>query len=232
MKRVVVLTGAGVSAESGLQTFRDGGGLWEGYNVQDVATPQAWERDPELVQRFYNERRKGVLAAEPNAAHQALASLDEYCEVQIVTQNIDNLHERAGSKHVLHLHGVITKAQSSKDPQLLYDIEGWELSMGETCEHGSQLRPHVVWFGEAVPMMEPAIQLAREAEVFLVIGTSLVVYPAASLIDFVPGDAEVHIIDLNASENSYKCPRAQCWDEKASVGVPKVVEVLKHATSH
>ncbi|HQS07047.1 MAG TPA: Sir2 family NAD-dependent protein deacetylase, partial [Daejeonella sp.] len=147
MKKVVVVTGAGISAESGLKTFRDSGGLWEGYNVYDVATPEAWKRDPDLVQHFYNERRKSVLEAEPNAAHYALVKLEEKFQVTIITQNIDDLHERAGSSRIIHLHGLITKSQSDRNPNLTYDILGSELKIGELCELGSQLRPHVVWFG-------------------------------------------------------------------------------------
>ncbi len=165
-KKAVVLTGAGISAESGLKTFRDAGGLWEGHNVYDVATPEAWERDPELVQQFYNERRKSVLAALPNEGHRALVKLEEKYKVTIITQNIDDLHERAGSSDIIHLHGIITRSQSSRRPDLTYEIDGWELRMGEKCEFGTQLRPHVVWFGEAVPMIEEAAKICQEADVF------------------------------------------------------------------
>lgn len=194
-KKIVVLTGAGISAESGLKTFRDADGLWEGYNVLDVATPEAWFRDPELVQRFYNERRKQVLAAQPNEAHRLLASLEAQFDVTIVTQNIDDLHERAGSTNVIHLHGVITYAQSSKRAALFYPIKGDEIKMGELCELGSQLRPHVVWFGEAVPMIEKAAVICAQADYFILIGTSLAVYPAAGLIDYVPPATPKYIID-------------------------------------
>jgi NAD-dependent deacetylase len=194
-KRLVVLTGAGISAESGLKTFRDADGLWEDYNVHDVATPEAWQRNPAMVQRFYNERRKQVLEAKPNAAHIALAQLENTFDVQIITQNIDDLHERAGSTQIMHLHGLITKAQSSKNPKLTYPINGDEIKMGEVCKLGSQLRPHVVWFGEAVPMIEPAIEICKQADVFAVIGTSLAVYPAASLIDYVNKNVTKYIID-------------------------------------
>jgi NAD-dependent deacetylase len=194
-QRLVVLTGAGISAESGLKTFRDSDGLWEGYNVMDVATPQAWQRNPNLVQQFYNERRKQVLLAIPNDAHLQLAKLEEYFDVQIITQNIDDLHERAGSTNVTHLHGIITYAQSDKNPLLLYPINGDEIEMGELCELGSQLRPHVVWFGEAVPMIENASVMCEEADLFMLIGTSLAVYPAAGLIDFVPTHVSKYIID-------------------------------------
>ncbi|MDQ7947863.1 MAG: Sir2 family NAD-dependent protein deacetylase [Pedobacter sp.] len=194
-RKLVVLTGAGISAESGLKTFRDSDGLWEGYHVYDVATPEAWEKDPILVQSFYNERRKQVLAALPNAAHLALASLEDHFEVSIITQNIDDLHERAGSTNITHLHGIITYAQSSHDPDLVYEIVGDEIKMGECCELGSQLRPHVVWFGEAVPMIELAAAICRQADLFLLVGTSLAVYPAAGLLDFVPRSVPKFIVD-------------------------------------
>lgn len=222
-KKIVVLTGAGISAESGLKTFRDAGGLWEGHNVYDVATPEAWERNPELVQQFYNDRRKSVLAASPNAGHLALVNLEEKFDVTIITQNIDDLHERAGSTDILHLHGIITKSQSSRRPELTYDIPGWELKTGEMCELGTQLRPHVVWFGEAVPMIEKAAYICQKADVFIVIGTSLQVYPAAGLIDVVPDTALKFIVDLNETSVLRDVERIK---EPASVGVPKLVERL------
>lgn len=193
--KLVVLTGAGISAESGLKTFRDADGLWEGYNIYDVATPEAWERNPELVQQFYNERRMQVLAAQPNAAHFALAALEHNFDVEIITQNIDDLHERAGSTKVTHLHGIITKSQSDLKSNYTYPIQGTEIKMGELCEFGSQLRPHVVWFGEAVPMIEVAAEICRQADIFVLIGTSLAVYPAAGLMDFVPSITPKYIID-------------------------------------
>jgi len=168
-KKLVVLSGAGMSAESGIRTFREMGGLWEEYDVTEVATPEAWESNPELVQRFYNERRKQLLSCEPNEGHRGLAQLEEYFDVQIITQNVDDLHERAGSSRVLHLHGELKKAQSSADPKLVYEIDGWELKMGDHCEKGSQLRPHVVWFGEPVPAMMEAAQLTAEADIFVVV---------------------------------------------------------------
>ncbi|SFH25974.1 SIR2 family NAD-dependent protein deacylase [Pedobacter insulae] len=196
MKRtVVVLTGAGISAESGIRTFRDTDGLWEGYNVMDVATPEAWRRNPALVQQFYNERRKQVLGANPNEAHIQLATLEKYFDVQIITQNIDDLHERAGSTNVTHLHGVITYAQSDLNSSLIYPIIGDEIQMGSLCELGSQLRPHVVWFGENVPMIEQAAAICSKADFFILIGTSLAVYPAAGLIDFVPVNVPKYIVD-------------------------------------
>ena len=224
MKKVVVLTGAGISAESGLRTFRDSDGLWEGYNIEDVATPEAWKRNPDMVQDFYNQRRKSVLEAEPNAAHYALAKLEEKYDVTIITQNIDDLHERAGSTKVVHLHGIITRSQSSINPGLTYPIDGWELRMGEACELGSQLRAHVVWFGEAVPMIETAAQLCGNAELFVLVGTSLAVYPAAGLINYVPRDVTKYIIDPNIPTVSNR--RIVEMPFKATIGVPMLVDEL------
>ena len=227
-KKVVVLTGAGISAESGLKTFRDAGGLWEGHNVYDVATPEAWQRNPELVQQFYNERRKSVLSALPNEGHLDLVKLEDKYDVTIITQNIDDLHERAGSANVLHLHGIITKSQSNRNPELTYDIAGWELKMGEFCELGTQLRPHVVWFGESVPMIERAANLCQVADIFIIIGTSLQVYPAAGLIDFVPVTALKFIIDLNETTVQGD---VESIKESASTGVPKLVDLLLKSTT-
>ncbi len=193
-KKLVVLTGAGVSAESGLKTFRDSDGLWEGYNIEDVATPNAWRKNPQLVLEFYNYRRKNVLDAQPNAAHIGLAELEKDFDVHIITQNIDDLHERAGSTKVLHLHGEIFKMRSVKRETLVYDIKG-DISMGDTAEDGAQLRPHIVWFGEAVPMIEAAVPLVNRADIFVVIGTSLVVYPAAGLVEYAPEEAPKFIVD-------------------------------------
>lgn len=224
MKKIVILTGAGISAESGLKTFRDSDGLWEGYNVYDVATPEAWRKNPAMVQNFYNIRRKAVLEAKPNAAHYALVRLEEKFDVTLITQNIDDLHERAGSTQVVHLHGLITKSQSDINPQLTYDIQGSEIQMGELCELGSQLRPHVVWFGEAVPMIEPAAQLCHLADIFIVIGTSLQVYPAAGLLDFVSEKAVKYLVDPNESvkvDGNFRFIK-----EKAALGVPELVNQL------
>lgn len=224
-QKVIVLTGAGISAESGLNTFRDSDGLWEGYDINDVATPEAWHRNPVLVQHFYNLRRKAVLKAKPNAAHIALAELEKYYDVTIITQNIDDLHERAGSSSIIHLHGIITKSQSSVNPNLTYDINGAELVMGEKCELGSQLRPHVVWFGEAVPMIGKAAEICMLADVFMIIGTSLLVYPAAGLIDYVPADARKILIDPKVS-GVPGVSNLEIIPEKAGTGVPKAVEAL------
>jgi NAD-dependent deacetylase len=224
MKHIVVLTGAGISAESGLKTFRDSDGLWEGYNIQDVATPEAWEWNPVLVQDFYNMRRKSVLEAKPNAAHYALAQLEEKFKVTIITQNIDDLHERGGSSNVIHLHGIITRSQSSKNPNLTYSIDGWELKMGELCELGSQLRAHVVWFGEAVPMIDEAARICSTADLFILVGSSLAVYPAAGLINYVPHNVPKYIIDPKIpylpSDHFVKI------EEKATVGVVKLINEL------
>ncbi|MCO5947529.1 SIR2 family NAD-dependent protein deacylase [Mucilaginibacter flavidus] len=225
MKKIVVLTGAGISAESGLKTFRDSDGLWEGYNIQDVATPEAWRRNPDLVQDFYNQRRKSVLEANPNAAHYALARLEEKYHVTIITQNIDDLHERGGSSNVVHLHGIITRSQSSRNSNLTYPINGWEIKMGEKCEMGSQLRAHVVWFGEAVPMIEKAARICTEADIFILVGSSLAVYPAAGLVDYVPNGAPKYIIDpkipyLGDDSSFIKI------EEKATMGVSRIVEKL------
>lgn len=227
MKNLVVLTGAGISAESGLKTFRDSDGLWEGYNIQDVATPEAWEHNPVLVQQFYNERRKSVLEAKPNEAHYALARLEEKYNVTIITQNIDDLHERAGSTNVVHLHGVITRSQSSINPELTYPIDGWEIKMDEVCELGSPLRAHVVWFGEDVPMIGPAARICADAEVFMLIGSSLAVYPAAGLIGYVNRDVPKYIIDPKIPDARVSGPVIKI-QEKATVGVTTLVnELLK-----
>jgi NAD-dependent deacetylase len=197
MKKLVVLSGSGISAESGLKTFRDSGGLWEGYDVMEVATPQGWSRNPDMVMEFYNQRRKQALEAQPNNAHKIIADLEDYFDVTVITQNVDNLHEKAGSSKVLHLHGELFKSRSTRYPDLVYDIEGWELKMGDCCEKGAQLRPHIVWFGEPVPMMEIAAEVSMSADIFIVVGTSLQVYPAAGLVDFVPDHTPIFVVDPN-----------------------------------
>ncbi len=195
-KNLIVLTGAGVSAESGLKTFRDSDGLWMGYDVYEVASPQGWQKDPELVLDFYNERRKEVAKALPNAAHKAIADWQTDYNVIVITQNIDDLHERAGSKNVIHLHGEIFKMRSEKDENTFYEIRD-EIHLGEKASDGSQLRPHVVWFGEQVPMIEKAAAILQTADIFMLVGTSLQVYPAAGLIDFLPAGIPKYIIDKN-----------------------------------
>jgi NAD-dependent deacetylase len=225
VKRVVVFTGAGVSAESGIKTFRDSGGLWEEYDINDVATPQAFVKNPELVLDFYNQRRKQVIDATPNAAHKALAELEKKFEVHVITQNIDDLHERAGSKKVLHLHGEIMKAQSTRFPQLIYDVKQKEIKMGDLCEKGFQLRPHIVWFGEMVPMMEPAIDLVANCDVLIVIGTSLDVYPAAGLVNYAMEDSKKYLIDPKAKRLPY-IMNLEVIEKTAGDGVPPLVKKL------
>ncbi|HRD38679.1 MAG TPA: NAD-dependent deacylase [Bacteroidia bacterium] len=194
-KKLVIFSGAGVSAESGLKTFRDTGGLWEEFRIEDVATPEAWAANPALVTEFYNLRRKQVMEAQPNDAHKLLAEMESRYDITIITQNIDDLHERAGSKNILHLHGEIMKVRSSMHPDLVYPIDKWEIKIGEMCERGSQLRPHIVWFGEMVPEMDNAIGIASEADMFVVIGTSLNVYPAAGILNYVKPSAQKWLID-------------------------------------
>jgi NAD-dependent deacetylase len=195
MKKLVVLTGAGMSAESGIKTFRDSGGLWEEHRVEDVASPMGWVLNRKLVLKFYNDRRRELARCEPNAGHLGLAALEKHFDVHVITQNIDNLHERAGSTDVVHLHGELTKARSTKDSDLIYDIGYKDINEGDKCELGSQLRPHIVWFGEAVPMIEEAVKITPLADIFAVIGTSLNVYPAAGLIEYVPDSASLWLID-------------------------------------
>lgn len=230
-KRIVVFTGAGISAESGLKTFRDADGLWENYNISDVATPEAWNKDPEKVLGFYNIRRKQTIEAKPNAAHISLAKLQDKFDVFVITQNIDDLHERAGSLKVLHLHGEIRKAQSSRNANLTYNIKGWKLQIGDKCELGSQLRPNVVWFGEPVYKMGEAYEIIIEADIFIVVGTSLSVYPAAGLLDMVPVNSEKYLIDP-AELNIHTENNLIHIKEKASVGVPKLAfNLLNENTS-
>lgn len=225
MQRLVVLTGAGISAESGLKTFRDSGGLWEGYNVMEVATPEGWQRNPKLVLQFYNDRRKQALSAKPNRAHLILAELQNDFDVTIITQNVDNLHEQGGSKNVIHLHGNLFESRSSEDESLIYPIDGWELKMGDVCEKGSQLRPNIVWFGELVPMIVTAAQVASDSEIFLIVGTSLQVYPAASLIDYVKHEVQKIVIDPKIPDNHH-IPNVLFLEEKAVDGMKKVKEML------
>ena len=228
MKKLVVLSGAGISAESGIQTFRDSDGLWENYRVEDVCTPEALARNPELVIHFYNERLQQVLKAKPNPAHTALVELEKGYRVQIVTQNIDDLHVRAGSSHVLHLHGEIRKKRSSVDENDIRDIVPIEkgIQMGDLDKYGKQYRPHIVFFGEAVPNIEPATRMVEEADILLVIGTSLNVYPAAGLLYYARPDAEVYYIDPKADSNGHLDKRIHCISEKAGAAVPELVKQL------
>jgi NAD-dependent deacetylase len=221
--KIVVLTGAGISAESGLGTFRDSNGLWEQYKIEDVATPQAWQTNPELVLNFYNERRKQNYSAQPNQAHKALVELEKKHDTIIITQNIDDLHERAGSTNVLHLHGEITKAKTSELSSNFYEVKG-DIRIGDRGLDGKQLRPHVVWFGEAVPMLEKAIEHVKNADVLLIIGTSLQVYPAAQLIHYTKPESKIYLIDPNKLSN---LPNGVIQiNKKASLGVPKIVDLL------
>ena len=225
MKKLVVLSGAGISAESGIPTFRDSNGLWEGYDVNEVATPEGWQKNPALVLDFYNQRRKNALEAQPNQGHKVLAELERYFNVVIITQNVDHLHERAGSSNVIHLHGELFKARSCADENLIYDIKGWELKLGDTCEKGTQLRPHIVWFGEMVPMMEIAVEEVATTDILIVVGTSLQVYPAAGLVDYAPYGIPIFVIDPKLPlMNNY--PNAIRYPEKASSGLSKVMQVL------
>jgi NAD-dependent deacetylase len=225
MKRIVVLSGAGISAESGLQTFRGADGLWEGHRVEDVASPEGWAANPELVLDFYNQRRRAVRAAAPNAAHRALVDLERAYDVRIVTQNVDDLHERAGSSRVLHLHGEIMLARSTRDPRLIRHLGNADIQLGDRCELGSQLRPHIVWFGEMVPAMEEAVELVADADVLIVVGTSLQVYPAAGLVFEAPKRARRIVVNPDIPE-----PVAglafETVAEPATVGVPDVVAKL------
>jgi NAD-dependent deacetylase len=225
MQRIIVLTGAGVSAESGINTFRDSGGLWEKHNIMDVATPQAWQKNQDLVLEFYNQRRKQLYDVQPNAAHYALVKLEEKFEVKIITQNVDDLHERAGSTHVLHLHGELKKVRSTLDPKLVYELKGWELKKGDLCEKGSQLRPHIVWFGEEVPMIPFAAELCTTADIFIIIGTSLNVYPAAGLVEYAPPGCPVYVIDP-AELNISHIENVRIIREKAGKGTVQLVDEL------
>ncbi len=227
MKRLVILSGAGMSAESGIRTFRDMNGLWEEYDVMEVASIEAWHKNPELLLRFYNDRRKQMINSQPNRGHLLLAQLEEFYDVQIITQNVDDLHERAGSSKVLHLHGELTKARSSKYPSLVYQLDNPEMKMGDLCEKGSQLRPHIVWFGEEVPEMDKAIKITRSADILCVIGTSLNVYPAAGLVNFAPAGIPVFLIDPNPPAH---LPRhIRVISEKAGAGVDILCQKLQDA---
>jgi NAD-dependent deacetylase len=226
VKKIVVLTGAGMSAESGLQTFRDSNGLWNNYSIYEVATPEAWRANTQLVLDFYNFRRQELRKAEPNAGHLALVDLESHFEVQIITQNVDNLHERAGSSTVVHLHGELTKARGEFSTDSIIDIGYENISLGQRNEFGEQLRPHIVWFGEDVPMIEKAADLCSEADILLVIGTSLQVYPAAGLVHITPEHAPIYLVDPNATEiSTYR--NVEVINEKAGTAVPALVEKLK-----
>lgn len=224
-KKLVVLTGAGISAESGLKTFRDSDGLWEGYDLEEVATPRGWKKNPGLVLEFYNSRRENVLNAKPNAAHTGLAELESDFDVHIITQNIDDLHERAGSTRVLHLHGEIFKMRSDADESLVYDIKG-NINLGDKAPDGAQLRPHIVWFEEPVPMIEAAVPLVQSADIFIVVGTSLAVYPAAGLVNFASYEIPKYIIDKKIPYTS-SVYNLTAIEKPASEGVGALKELLR-----
>ncbi len=222
-KKIVVLTGAGISAESGISTFRDSDGLWEHYRVEDVATHEAYERDPELVLNFYNERRRQLFQAQPNEAHRQLVRLEEKYDVRIITQNIDDLHERAGSTHVLHLHGELTKGRSDRNPDLIVEVGDKDIRLGDKAPDGTQLRPHIVWFGEAVPNIEPAAALCEGADIFIVVGTSMAVYPAAGLIHYVQHGVPCYVVDPKEVPVSHPVTFIK---EVATKGVTRLVNQL------
>jgi len=231
MKKIAVLTGAGVSAESGISTFRDAGGLWEGHDVMEVASPEGWKRNRELVLDFYNQRRRQLKEVQPNAGHKALVELEEKFDVSIITQNVDNLHERAGSSHIIHLHGELAKSRRSLDESLVYDCEG-DILLGDKCEKGAQLRPHIVWFGEMVPMLEIAAAEVATSDVIIIIGTSMQVYPAAGLVGYAAAGVPVYYIDPKPSI-SYELTlrkNLKVMPEKATTGVRKVVDELLAST--
>lgn len=227
MRHIVVLTGAGMSAESGIATFRDSGGLWEQYSIEDVATPEGFSRNPQLVLDFYNARRKAAFEANPNKGHVGLVEMEKDYKVSIITQNVDELHERAGSTNVLHLHGELSKVRSTVDPSLIYTLtpDNCEIHLGDKCEKGSQLRPHIVWFGEAVPMIEKAMKIVQTADIFVVIGTSMNVYPAAGLLNYVHAGVPVYLIDpkeVNVHQSGIHFIK-----KGASEGVAELRDILK-----
>lgn len=226
---IVVLSGAGISEESGIKTFRDSGGLWEGYDVMEVASPEGWSHNSSLVLQFYNERRRQLLTAEPNTAHKALAEFEQYADIHIITQNIDDLHERAGSTNVIHLHGELFKVRSTYDSTLIYEWKN-DVKIGDTCEKGFQLRPHIVWFGEEVPMIQKASEICQTADYLIIIGTSLQVYPAAGLMHFAPPYCITFYIDPKANEVSIQLNNSNhlvLIPEKASTGIVKALDIIK-----
>jgi NAD-dependent deacetylase len=225
MKNIVVLTGAGISAESGLKTFRDAAGLWEGHDVMEVATPEGFQNNPELVLEFYNQRRRQLLTVEPNAAHQALVDLEKHFNVHIITQNVDDLHERAGSSQVLHLHGELLKSRSNNSTNEIFDCKQ-DILLGDTCKNGYQMRPHIVWFGEAVPLLEEAIAITEEADYLIIIGTSMQVYPAASLIDFVNFSTPIYFIDPRPAITNSQKNNLTIITKTAVTGTPTLVASL------
>ncbi|MDR3286322.1 MAG: NAD-dependent deacylase [Prevotellaceae bacterium] len=225
MKKLVALTGAGISAESGISTFRDSDGLWEQHNVMDVASIEGWYKNPKLVLDFYNERRKQLETTQPNAAHKILYELEQHFNVCVITQNVDNLHERAGSTNIIHLHGELTKIRSIADEDVIYEIGYKPINMGDTDKHGSQLRPHIVWFGEAVPMLNIAAKMVDQADIIAIIGTSLNVYPAASLVNYKRNGVPVFLINPNDT-NPFHIQNLTLIKEKATIGVAKMRDIL------
>lgn len=227
MKKIVVFTGAGVSADSGVATFRDANGLWANYRVEDVCTPEALRNNRAQVVEFYNMRRKESLSKEPNAGHYAIARMEEWAEVIVITQNVDNLHERAGSKNVLHLHGELMKLRSERNPNLIYDIDGWEQPLDEKAEDGALLRPHIVFFGEDVPMFNPACRIVEDADILVVVGTSLQVYPAAYLVDYAKAGTPIYVVDPGTPDISRIRNEVIHIQERGAVGMPQLVQQLK-----
>lgn len=227
MKKIVVFTGAGVSADSGVATFRDANGLWANYRVEDVCTPEALRNNRAQVVEFYNMRRKESLSKEPNAGHYAIARMEEWAEVIVITQNVDNLHERAGSKNVLHLHGELMKLRSERNPNLIYDINGWEQPLDEKAEDGALLRPHIVFFGEDVPMFNPACRIVEDADILVVVGTSLQVYPAAYLVDYAKAGTPIYVVDPGTPDISRIRNEVIHIQERGAVGMPQLEQQLK-----
>lgn len=228
MKHIVVLTGAGISAESGIKTFRDADGLWEGHDIMEVASPIGWEHDKNLVLDFYNKRRSQLLTVQPNKGHEALVQLEEKYTVSIITQNVDDLHERAGSGNVLHLHGELLKVRSTKNEQLVYEWNN-DLVLGDVCKENGQLRPHIVWFGEEVPLLDKAIEITSKADVLIIIGTSMQVYPAANLVNYIQPNTPIYFVDPKPSISKNSFDNLTIIDEVASIGLPKVVTELMHS---
>lgn len=226
MKKIVVLTGAGMSAESGLQTFRDADGLWEGHDVMEVASPEGWHKSPELVLDFYNQRRKQLLQVKPNAGHHLLARLEQNYEVHIITQNVDDLHERSGSSNIIHLHGELLKMRSVQNELEFYDCKK-DILVGDLCKKGHQLRPHIVWFGEAVPLLDDAIKITQEADILIIIGTSMLVYPAAGLIQYSRANIPIYFIDPKPNITANGTYNLTIFKEKASVGMEKLMQILE-----
>jgi NAD-dependent deacetylase len=230
-KKLVILSGAGISAESGIPTFRDSGGLWEGHDVMQVASPQGWKKDPAIVLDFYNQRRKAAKQVQPNRAHLIIKELEEYFDVTVITQNVDDLHERAGSSHIIHLHGSLFKMRSTLDENLIYDVAG-DINLGDKCPKGSQLRPHIVWFGEAVPLIEKATEISIDSDIFVVVGTSMQVYPAAGIINWLHESTLKFLVDLNPPKIAGNIKNLQIISGKVSTGMEEVKKILLEKGAH